>query len=35
MVQSMKLAKGTVDKRFRVKVAEYANHLEDRLKREG
>jgi uncharacterized protein YndB with AHSA1/START domain len=35
MVQSMKLAKGTIDKRFRVKMAEYATHLEDRLKREG
>lgn len=35
MVQSLKLAKGTIDKRFRVKMAEYATHLEDRLKREG
>ncbi|MCR8546747.1 SRPBCC family protein [Salipiger sp. P9] len=34
-VQSMKLAKGNMEKRFRVKMAEYAKDLEDRLKREG
>lgn len=33
MVQSMKLAKGNLEKRFRVKMADYAKDLEDRLKR--
>lgn len=33
MVQSMKLGKSGIEKRFRVKMAEYAKELEDRLKR--
>lgn len=33
VVQSMKLARGSIEKKFRVKMAEYAKDLEDRLKR--
>lgn len=33
MVQSLKLGKSSLEKRFRVKMAEFAKELEDRLKR--
>ncbi|MBY6002738.1 SRPBCC family protein [Salipiger bermudensis] len=33
MVQSLKLGKSNLEKRFRVKMAEFAKELEDRLKR--
>ncbi len=33
LVQSMKLARGNLAKKFQVRAAEYAKELEDRLKR--
>jgi hypothetical protein len=33
LVQSLKLAKGGIDKRFRKRMASFAKHFEDRLKR--
>jgi hypothetical protein len=33
LVQSLKIARGSLNKRFRVRVAEYAKDLEDRLRR--
>lgn len=33
LVQSLKLARGNIEKRFKVRMAEYAKDLEDRLKR--
>lgn len=33
LVQSLKLARGNLEKRFRVRMAEYAKQLEDRLSR--
>lgn len=33
LMQSMKLAKGNIGKRFRVRVADYAKDIEDRAKR--
>ncbi|EPX79533.1 SRPBCC family protein [Salipiger mucosus] len=35
IVQSIKLARANVEKRFRVRMAEYAGDLETRLKRQG
>ena len=33
LVQSLKLARGNLEKRFRVRMADYAKQLEDRLSR--